>query len=392
MAGSLDGIRILDLTTIYSGPIAASILGDQGADVVKVESPQGDFMRHPGMSQRNGVGGAFAMMNRNKRSIVIDLGTDDGKGVFKRLVESADVVMENYRPGVVERLGIGYETLKAINPRLVFASINGVGHTGPYAGRRVYDAIVQSISGIGSLQADPASERPLLINSLICDKITSMTAAQAIASALVARERSGVGQRVDVAMLDAALFFLWPDNMLNYTFVGDEEPHSGRRSHEGMVRKTRDGYICTMPVQAAEWHGLFRALELPNLFEDERFRTQAGLDSERFQEALDAAYACFDTDELATRLEEQQVPFAKINPRDDVIDDPQVRAMAALWEFEHPIAGAMRQARPPAQFGETPAEIFRCSPELGEHTREVLGEAGYTAAEITDLRARKVVR
>ena len=392
MAGSLDGIRILDLTTIYSGPIAASILGDQGADVVKVESPQGDFMRHPGMSQRNGVGGAFAMMNRNKRSIVIDLGTDDGKGVFKRLVESADVVMENYRPGVVERLGIGYETLKAINPRLVFASINGVGHTGPYAGRRVYDAIVQSISGIGSLQADPASERPLLINSLICDKITSMTAAQAIASALVARERSGVGQRVDVAMLDAALFFLWPDNMLNYTFVGDEEPHSGRRSHEGMVRKTRDGYICTMPVQAAEWHGLFRALELPNLFEDERFRTQAGLDSERFQEALDAAYACFDTDELATRLEQQQVPFAKINPRDDVIDDPQVRAMAALWEFEHPIAGAMRQARPPAQFGETPAEIFRCSPELGEHTREVLGEAGYTAAEITDLRARKVVR
>ena len=392
MAGSLDGIRILDLTTIYSGPIAASILGDQGADVVKVESPQGDFMRHPGMSQRNGVGGAFAMMNRNKRSIVIDLGTDDGKGVFKRLVESADVVMENYRPGVVERLGIGYETLKAINPRLVFASINGVGHTGPYAGRRVYDAIVQSISGIGSLQADPASERPLLINSLICDKITSMTAAQAIASALVARERSGVGQRVDVAMLDAALFFLWPDNMLNYTFVGDEEPHSGRRSHEGMVRKTRDGYICTMPVQAAEWHGLFRALELPNLFEDERFRTQAGLDSERFQEALDAAYACFDTDELATRLEQQQVPFAKINPRDDVIDDPQVRAMAALWEFEHPIAGAMRQARPPAQFGETPAEIFRCSPELAEHTREVLGEGGYTAAEITDLRARKVVR
>ena len=392
MAGSLDGIRILDLTTIYSGPIAASILGDQGADVVKVESPQGDFMRHPGMSQRNGVGGAFAMMNRNKRSIVIDLGTEDGKGVFKRLVESADVVMENYRPGVVERLGIGYETLKAINPRLVFASINGVGHTGPYAGRRVYDAIVQSISGIGSLQADPASERPLLINSLICDKITSMTAAQAIASALVARERSGVGQRVDVAMLDAALFFLWPDNMLNYTFVGDEEPHSGRRSHEGMVRKTRDGYICTMPVQAAEWHGLFRALELPNLFEDERFRTQAGLDSERFQEALDAAYACFDTDELATRLEQQQVPFAKINPRDDVVDDPQVRAMAALWEFEHPIAGAMRQARPPAQFGETPAEIFRCSPELGEHTREVLGEAGFTAAEITDLRARKVVR
>ena len=392
MAGSLDGIRILDLTTIYSGPIAASILGDQGADVVKVESPQGDFMRHPGMSQRNGVGGAFAMMNRNKRSIVIDLSQDEGKAMFEKLVEGADVVMENYRPGVMERLGVGYDSLRAINPRLVFASINGVGHDGPYAGRRVYDAIVQSISGIGSLQANPASERPILINSLICDKITSMTAAQAIASALVARERTGVGQRVDVSMLDAALFFLWPDNMLNYTFVGDEMPHSGHRSHVNMVRKTRDGHICTMPVQAAEWHGLFRALELPNLFEDERFRTQAGLDSERFQAALDEAYERFDTDVLAERLETEQVPFAKINPRDDVIDDPQVRAMDALWEFEHPIAGAMRQARPPARFGATPAEIFRCSPELGEHTREVLGELGLTDEQITDLRARQVVR
>ena len=392
MAGPLDGIRVLDLCTIYSGPIAASILGDQGADVVKVESPQGDFMRHPGVYQRNGVGGAFAMMNRNKRGIVIDLSLAEGKGVFLKLVRDADVVMENYRPGVMERLELGYEVLREANPRLVFASINGVGHTGPYAGRRVYDAIVQSISGIGSLQSNPATERPILVNSLICDKITSMTAAQAIASALVARERTGTGQRLDIAMLDAALFFLWPDNMLPYTFAGDEQPHPGHRSHESMVRQTRDGYICTMPVQAAEWQGLFRALELPNLFEDERFRTQAGLDSERFQAALNEAYAQFDTDDLAERLQAEQVPFAKINPRDEVMHDPQVQAMDALWEFEHPIAGPMRQARPPARFGETPAAIFRCSPELGEHTREVLGEAGYSAEEITDLRARGVVR
>ena len=159
-----------------------------------------------------------------------------------------------------------------------------------------------------------------------------------------------------------------------------------------MVRATRDGHICTMPVQAAEWQGLFRALQLPNLFEDKRFRTQTGLDSERFQQALRDAYAGFDTDALAQRLEAEQVPFAKINPRDAVIHDPQVRAMEALWEFEHPVAGPMRQARAPARFGETPAEIFRCSPELGEHTREVLAEAGYSADEITDLRERKVVR
>jgi len=392
VAGSLDGIRVLDLTTIYSGPIAASILGDQGADVIKVESPDGDFMRRPGATERNGVGGAFAMMNRNKRSVVIDLTLDEGRAVFERLVEGADVVMENYRPGVMERLRIGYETLKTINPRLVFASINGVGHTGPYAARRVYDAVVQSISGIGSLQADPATERPILINSLICDKITSMTAAQAIVSALYSRERTGTGQRVDIAMLDAALFFLWPDNMLNYTFAGDEKSHKGGASHAGMVRETRDGHICTMPVQAREWEGLFNALDLPNLFRDERFRTQAALDSGLFQRTLNEAYAGFDTAELAERLEEHGVPFAKINPRDAVIDDPQVRAMGSLLEFEHPVAGPMRQARPPARFGETPAEIFRCSPEHGEHTREVLGEAGYSDDEITDLRARKIVR
>ena len=392
MAGSLDGIRVLDLTNIYSGPIAASILGDQGADVVKVESPEGDFMRNPGWTQRNGVGAAFAMMNRNKRSVVINLREDEGKGVFMKLVESADVVMENFRPGVMERLGIDYDTLAAVNPGIVFASINGVGHTGPYVGRRVYDAIIQAISGIGSLQSNPASEKPILINSLICDKITSMTAAQAITSALVAKERTGKGQRVDISMLDSALFFLWPDNMLNYSLIGDETPHDGRRTHEFMVRQTRDGYICTMPVQAAEWAGLFRALELPNLFEDERFRTQAGLDSERFSEALNAGYAKFDTDDLAVRLEENEVPFARINPRDHVIHDPQVQAMGALLEFEHPIAGPMRQARPPGRFTETPAEIFRCSPELGEHTREVLGEAGFSADEITDLRARQIVR
>jgi len=349
-------------------------------------------MRRPGATERNGVGGAFAMMNRNKRSVVIDLGLDEGRAVFKTLVEDADVVMENYRPGVMERLGFGYDSLKRMNPRIVFASINGVGHTGPYANRRVYDAIIQSISGIGSLQADPATERPLLINSLICDKITAMTAAQAIASALVARERTGTGQRVDIAMLDAALFFLWPDNMLNYTFAGDERPHKGHKSHAGMVRETRDGFICTMPVQRREWEGLFKALNLPNLFEDERFRTQAALDSGLFQRTLGEGYASFDTDDLAARLEEHEVPFAKINPRDAVMDDPPVRAMGALVEFDPPIAGPMRLARPPARFGMTPAEIFRCSPELGEHTREVLGEVGYTDEAITDLRARKIVR
>ncbi|MEM7078567.1 MAG: CoA transferase, partial [Pseudomonadota bacterium] len=392
MAGPLDGIRILDLTTIYSGPICASILGDQGADVIKIESPSGDWMRSALAISRNGVSGAFAMMNRNKRSMVIDLSTDAGKATFKRMVPQADVVLENYRPGVMERLGIDYDTLKALNPKLIFASINGVGATGPYANRRVYDAIIQAVSGMATLQADPRKERPVMVNSLICDKLTSMAAAQSISSALFARERSGAGQRIDIAMLDAALFFLWPDNMLNWTFVGDDVPYVPPATHANFVRQTSDGYICTMPVQADEWQGVFRCLELPNILEDPEYMTESGIDMEKLQATLNVAYARFSTAELVQRLEENQVPFAQINPRDEVIDDPQVKAMESLWEFDHPWAGPMRQARPPARFSDTPAEIFRASPELGEHSREVLQEYGFTDLEIDDLQAEKVIR
>ena len=391
MAGPLDGIRIIDLTTIYSGPICTSILGDQGADVIKVESPTGDWMRTPLQIQRNGVGAAFATMNRNKRSIVIDLSTDEGKDVLKGMIADADVLVENFRPGVMERLGLAYETLKETNPSLIFASINGVGHDGPYANRRVYDAIIQAVSGIASLQADPKTEKPIMVNSLICYKLTSITAAQCIVSAIVARERTGVGQRVDVAMLEAALYFLWSDNMTNFTFVGGDVPYVEPYTHENFVHQTSDGFICAMPVQADEWLGTFQSLELPNLMEDPDYVSATGIDMERLRATLKEAYRKFSTAELLQRFEENQVPFARINARDEVVDDPQVRAMESLWEFEHPFAGPMRQARPPGRFSETPAEIFRCSPELGEHTVDVLGEFGYAADEIKDLRNRKIV-
>lgn len=392
MPGPLDGVRIIDLTNVYSGPICTSILGDQGADVVKVESPEGDLMRHLLASERNGVGGAFAMMNRNKRSVVIDFNQSSGKAVFMRLIDDADVVVENFRPGVMERLGIGYEDLRKANPRLVFASINGVGPIGPYAKRRVYDAVIQAISGMGSLQSDPASEKPALVNTLICDKLTSMTAAQSIAAALYAREQTGEGQRVDISMLDTALFFLWPDSMLNYTFVGDEVMETPVPSHTRFIQQTKNGWICTMPVKLEEWMGLFRALDLPNLFEDERFQTSEAINSPLFEETVRAGYLEFDTEELMPRLEEHQVPFAKVNARNEVFTDPQIQAMGALEEFEHPIAGTMRQPRPPGRFGTTQSGLFKPSPELGEQTREVLAEVGFTKDEVDALRAEGAVR
>ena len=392
MTGSLSGVRVIDMTTVYSGPMAASILGDQGADVVKVEPPGGDMQRGPMRVSRNGLDAQFAALNRNKRSIGIDLSGDVGKSVLHRFVKTADVLMENFRPGVMERLGVGYASLSELNPRLIFASINGVGATGPYAGRRVYDAVIQAISGIASLQADPATGTPALVNTLICDKITAMTAAQAVCSALYARERTGTGQRIDVSMLDSALFFLWPDAMASEHFVGAGVDSTAGRPRPSKVKKTADGYVATMPVQTREWRGVFQALDLTEELseEDRDVRTGVG-PSPEVMRAIDEAYTRSTTDEICERLERHQVPFAKINHREEVVNDPQVRAMEALVEYEHPVGGTLRQPRPPGRFSGTPAGIFRHTPALGEHTDELLREVGFSRDEIQGLREARVV-
>ncbi len=391
-SGPLAGIRIVDFTSIYSGPIATSILGDQGADVIKVESADGDLMRR-GLPQRNGVAAHFAMMNRNKRSVVVDARTEEGRKILLDLISTADVVVENFRPGVMDRLGLGYEQVKALKPDLIYASINGVGAEGPYAGRRVYDAVIQGVSGVAALQSDPSTGRPQMINTLICDKITSLNAAQAIASALFARERTGRGQRVEITMLDAALHFVWPDAMHNFAFVGDDVKPVRDMDHASFVRRTADGYIAVMPVKAAEWEGTFRALDLMDLWGDERFATQeARWEHWNLMQAyLDDAYATFTTDRICERLEANDVPYSRINSKSAVVDDPQVVAMGALVPVDHPMGGAMRQPRPSAQFQATPSGLHRASPGLGEHTEEVLASLGRTPAQIGQLREAGVI-
>ncbi len=389
--GPLSGVRIIDLTNIYSGPICASILGDQGADVIKVEAPGGDVTRQAAPN-RNGVSASFSMMNRNKRSVVIDLQKPAGRALLLDLVRTADAVIENYRPGVMERLGLAYDVLAAINPRIVVASINGVGADGPYASRRVYDAVIQAITGLADLQSVDTGE-PTMINTLVADKVTAMTAAQSITAALFASERTGVGQRVEISMIDASLFFLWPDSMSRHGLVGDDVEPAPYFSHAALLRRTRDGYVAVMPVKPAEWAGAFRALGTANLFEDERFATVAARQTNmaELRQLLTDAYAAFSTDEICARLDAEDVPWARINSRDEVIDDPQIRAMGALVEYEHPRGGRLRQPRPPGRFQATPSSLHRPSPELGQHTDEVLRELGLNDSAVAQLRADGVV-
>ncbi len=381
--GPLAGVRIVDFTAVYSGPIAAGILGDQGADVIKVESPSGDFMRR-GLPVSNGLGSPFATMNRNKQSVCLDLQTEAGLEVARKLVAGADVVMENFRPGVMDRLGLGYDSFKEAQPKLVYLSISGVGPVGPYAKRRVYDAVIQAITGFTALNIDGD---PAMVNSLVCDKITSLTAAEAVVAALFAAERTGRGQRIELSMLDANLFFQWPDVMANFTFLEEDIETAPYLDHRTFMRKTKDGWIAAMPVQQAEMQGAFKALELEHLFGDERFATYENRARNRalLKSMMDDAYASFTTDEICARFDAEDVPYSRVNARHDVPEDPQIEAMQALWTYEHPAAGEVRTPRPPAQFSETPSNIHRHTPALGENNREVLAGLGYSEDEIGAL-------
>ena len=387
--GPLNGVRVADFSAIFSGPIAGAMLADQGADVVKVEAFTGDLMRK-GFPQSNGMASAFTSMNRNKRGVSLNLQTQGGKEAAIKLIQSADVVLENFRPGVMDRLGLGYDSFKDQQPKLVYASINGVGATGPYANRRVYDAVIQAVSGFTALRVDG---RPEMVNSLVCDKITSLTAAEAIVAALFSAERTGQGQRVEVSMLDAALSFLWPDTMNNFTFMDHGIETVAPLDHSVFLHETKDGWIASMPVQESEFFGVFRALERPELVEDERFQTAASRLEFRTQlrQLMDEAYPEFTTDELCERFEAEDVPYSRLNTRAEVLDDPQVKAMGALLSYQHPTAGLVRTPRPAAQFAQTPSNLYAHTPTLGEHTRDVLLELGYTEAEIAELQTSEAI-
>lgn len=391
-SGPLVGIRIIDLTSMLSGPWATMILADQGADVIKVEEPrQGDHTRSYG-NRRNGFSASFLNLNRNKRSVAIDLKTPQGVELVKRLAATADVLVQNFRPGVVERLGIDETAIRAAAPGIVYVSINGFGEKGPYARKPAYDPVVQAFSGLTTVQAGSDQQRPRLIRTVLPDKLTAVTAAQAIAAALVGRLKTGKGQHVRLSMLDAVLAFLWASDMGAQTYVGERVSARTAASFIDLIYETSNGFMTAAAMTNKEWAALASALGKPQWLDDPRFTTPALRDQNidaRLQMTQDVLKTR-TTEEWLERLEAEQVPCAPVLTRDHVIAHPQVLAGGILLESDHPVAGRLRQTRTAARF-EAATVIRNGAPRLGEHTGQVLGELGLNADEIAALRKQRVV-
>lgn len=386
MPGPLSDYRILELTSTVSGPMAAMMLADQGADVIKIESPLiGDTARFMG-SSREGMGGMFAVLNRNKRSLVLDLKAEPDMKIFRDLVKSADIVLENYRPGIVHKLGIDYETLREINPRLIYISISGYGQSGPYKNRRVYDPLVQATTGIGHAQG---GHEPTNMATIIFDKVTALTASQVAISALLQREKTGQGQYLPVSMLDSALYYMWPDVMWSRTLLGDGIQHAGELADYFQVFKAKDGHVSIILIRDQDvevlcvWRG-------SQLHLDERFQTFPArlANAAEFKGAIETLLADCTTEEICENLDAFNIPVARVNSLDEIPADPGVQHAESLIETTHPVIGAMRYPRPPVQFLGQEQFPERHAPFPGDHTREILSDLGIDDTEIVRLEDR----
>ncbi len=396
MTGPLEGITVVDLSAVVSGPMACQILGDQGAEVIKVE-PQGigDITRSGGYRVGT-ISAMYATCNRGKRSVVLDLQSDEGVAILKEITARADVFVQNFRPGAVERMGIGPSDLHADNPELIYVSISGFGSSGPYRDWRVYDPVIQAVSGVVSTQRSREIPIPDLVRTLICDKSTALTAAQAVSAALFARERGQArGQHIEIPMLDTALYWLWPDTFMGHTFFGDDVVPGPLLYDIYRLQPTADGHLVYFAASDSEFEGLCRALGHPEWWEDPRFNDiTERVKAENFEyigATVNAAFLTFPTGDILARLAENQVPSAPMLHLDEVFDDPQVRNNDAIHSFDHPTVGPVKMAKPPIRFSDTAHEPLWSLDAHGESTAAVLNELGYDADAVADLQARGVV-
>lgn len=385
--GALDGVKVVDLSVMISGPLAAMMLADQGADVVKVESPGlGDIMRFLGTS-KGGITGIFANNNRGKRSLVVDLKRPEGVDLVHRLLADADVLIQNFRPGAMERLGLGYDEVATINPALIYTSISGYGPDGPSSHRRVYDNVIQAASGLASVQTDPATGVPSLYRTLLCDKATAYTAAQAITAALYARATGAAsGQHVVVAMLDAAIAFMWPDSAMDAALVDDDANRAPTIGSNYAVMQLADGYVSAGAVSDSEFRGLCAALGRPEMADDERFSSPLTrtVNAGALVAMMREGAAATSVADFLAGAEEHDVPASRIVTLAELHEDDQVRHNEIFVERRHPLAGTIREPRPAARMSSTPQRVSDHAPSYGQHSDDIATELGLDATALRE--------
>ena len=393
MSGPLAGVKVVDFSSVISGPLATMLLADQGAEVIKVEAPGRPDLLRKEWHSRGGLTSLYANVNRGKRGVSVDLGDPRGLEIAYDLTRSADVVVENYRPGVAERLGIGPDDLHAISDRLIYCRINGYGPTGPRAMQRAYDPVIQGATGYVAIQCNPEIPISDLVRNAVVDKVASYTAAQAITAALLARERGAAGQTIEVPMIDAGLAFLWPDGMMKHTLLGDGVREGPALYERYQLTETSDGQVVIWTGPDAEWHALFRAIDRSELCVDERFATARGRvdHAVELSEILRRECRSRTTEQLLVRMREEGVPGGPVVPLDALAEDSQIVHNGVLFEREHPTAGTIRQCLPAQRFSGTPTEPGAIAPLEGEHTAEVLTELGYDDARIIELEEAQVI-
>ena len=395
MSGPLTGVRVVDCTTVVLGPWAAQQLGDLGADVVKIEPPEGDTTRQLGPMRNPDMGAFYLAVNRNKRSIVLDLKQESARGVLRRLAEGADVLLHNYRPQAARRLGMSYEIFRAINPGIVYVGTYGFRAAGPYGNNPAYDDIIQAASGLTSLQASIVGE-PKYVPTIVADKTSSMTVLVAVLAALYHKARTGEGQEVEVPMLESMAAWVMVEHLYGETFVPPIESVGYKRVLNRYRRpfKTKDGYLAILPYTDQNWRDFFTIAGRPDLLEDPRFKTLGTRlkHIEFLYEELGKIATTRTNAEWLDELDRRNIPGMIVNSLESLLRDPHLEATGFWQIMEHPTEGTLRLHGIPAAYSKTPASIRRLPPRLGEHSVEILREAGLGAPEIDALLASGATR
>ena len=391
--GPLAGIKIIDLTAMVSGPTATMMLGDQGADVIKVEPLEGELMRKVG-DELNGMTNSFLCCNRSKRSITLNLKSKKGLQILKKLINTADVFIQNFRPGTVERMGLSYNKIKKINKNLIYVSISGFGEKGPYSQQRVYDPVIQALSGLADIQRDQKTGVPKQVRTIIPDKTTGLATAQAISSALFYRERYGKGQHIKLAMLDVMIAYLWPEGSAALSFVGKEKNPSIGQLGLDLVFKTKDKkYITAGAVTNEEWKGMCVAFHRMDLIDNKKFATPNARvkNKEERRKLIAKEISNFKASEILKAFQREEVPCAPILSRIELLKNKQIIANKIINFSKSKVFGKVRAPRPAAIYSETPTTAKNLAPLLGQNTLEILKELKYSKDEIKTFLKENII-